>query len=91
MSYCDGPPRRIPAEFIGQPTATLQGWLTDAQAALQALSLGAKAITLSYNMGAGSKSVTYQPAELGMLQQRIDALAYVLGLTPRRRAMRPGF
>lgn len=88
MSYCAS---RVPAEFVGQPTATLQGWLTDAQIALQQLSLGTKAVSLSYDTGAGSKSVTYQAAEMAVLQQRIDALAYALGLSPRRRAMRPGF
>lgn len=88
-SYCT--PESMPAEFVGQSPATLQGWLTDAQNALQLLSLGGKAVSLAYNMGAGSKSVTYQPSEIGMLQQRIDTLAFVLGLGPRRRAMRPGF
>lgn len=88
MSYCSS---RMPAEFAGQSTATLQQWLSDAQTALQALSTGQKAVTLSYNMGAGAKSVTYQMTDIGMLQQRIDSLAYALGLSPRRRAMRPGF
>lgn len=85
MGYC------MPAEFVGQTTETLQAWLSAAQTALQDLSMGAKAITLSYNTGAGGKSVTYQQTDVGMLQQRIDSLAYALGLAPRRRAMRPGF
>lgn len=88
--YCDGP-RRVPAEFIGQSTETLHQWLTDAQIALQELSMGGKAVTLSYNSGAGSKSVTYRQTDIGTLQQRINALAYTLGLAPRRRAMSPGF
>jgi hypothetical protein len=89
MSYCV--PRCVPPEFVGQTTATLQAWLTDAQNALQQLALGSKAVSLSYNTGAGGKSVTYQATDMGMLQQRIDALAYALGLAPRRSAMRPGF
>lgn len=88
MSYCGN---RTPAEFVGQTTATLQQWLTDAQIALQQLSLGTKAVSLSYDTGAGSKSVTYQPGDIGALQQRIDTLAYVLGLGGRRRPMSPGF
>jgi hypothetical protein len=90
-SFDCGPPRRVPAEFVGIPTETLQAWLTAAQTALQQLTTGTNPNAASYTQGDGSKSVTYQPSDIGMLQQRIDALAYTLGLTPRRRAMRPGF
>jgi hypothetical protein len=89
--YCSGPPRRIPAEFVGVPQATLQLWLTQAQTALQALSMGQNPEAVSYTQGDGSKSVSYTKADIGMLTQRIDTLAYVLGLGGRRRAMRPGF
>ena len=80
-----------PAEFAGVPDTTLQAWLTDAQTALQTLTTGGKAVSLFYNSGAGHKSVTYTPADMGMLRQRVQDLARALGLVPRRRAMRPGF
>ncbi len=88
MSYTN---RQMSAEFIGQSPETLQAWLTAAQTALQDLSTGGKPVTLSYNTGAGSKSVTYQMTDIGMLERRISALAHALGLAPRRRAMSPGF
>lgn len=90
MSFYRGP-RRIPAEFVGQSTETLQAWLTEAQLAMRQLRTGGRAISLSYNMGAGSKAVTYQATNIGDLQNYIDELAYVLGLAPRRYAMSPGF
>jgi hypothetical protein len=90
-SYYGGPPRRMPAEFVGVPTETLQQWLTEAQTILQQLSLGANPNAVTYTQGDGSKSVTYQLSNIGQLQQRIDTLAYALGLGPRRYALRPGF
>jgi gpW len=89
--YWSGPPRRIPPEFIGVDPVTLQAWLTAAQLALQQLSLGQNPNSVAYAQGNGSKSVGYQQSDIGMLEQRIDTLAYALGLAPRRRAMRPGF
>ena len=90
MSYSSGPDT-MPSEFVGQTTATLTQWLADAQLALQQLTMGSNPNAVSYSQGDGSKSVTYQPSDIGMLQNRISSLAYALGLSPRRRAMRPGF
>jgi hypothetical protein len=89
--YWSGPPRHIPAEFIGVDPVTLQAWLTSAQAALQQLSIGGNPNSVAYAAGDGNKSVGYQQSDINMLLQRIRDLAYVLGLAPRRRAMRPGF
>ena len=93
MFFGGTPPRqppRIPAEFVGVPVATLQTWLLDAQTALQQVSLGKNVQSVSYSQG-GAQSVSYTPADAGMLQQRVMQLSAALGLTPRRRAMRPGF
>lgn len=74
-------------EFIGIAPVTLQQWLTAAQQALQDLSVGGKAVTVTYAQGDGSRSVTYTPAERGTLEGRVRALARALGLTGRSRAI----
>jgi hypothetical protein len=89
--YWSGPPRVIPAEFVGVDPVTLQAWLASAQAALQQLMLGQNPNSMAYAQGNGSKSVGYQQSDIGVLMQRIRDLAYVLGLAPRRHSMRPGF
>lgn len=82
---------RVPAEFLGVPTQTLQTWLANAQQALQDLTTGGKVEVAAYTQGDGSKSVTYTRADLAALQQRISAIAQVLsgGRAYRRRPIRP--
>lgn len=77
----------IVPEFVGVDPATLQAWLTASQQALQDLSLGNKAVTLSYAQGDGNKAVTYTPAQIPQLEQRIRNLARALGLVGPRRAI----
>lgn len=85
MSYSS---TRIPAEFVGVDQATLQQWLTDAQNAQQQLVLGRNVQVASYAQGAGTKSITYTPADLPALTQRINKLAQALGLVQcARRAI----
>ena len=83
--------RAVPAEYVGVSTETLQVWLTSAQTALNQLESGANPNSVSYAAGDGSKSVTYQMANAETLRKRIRDLAFVLGLTGPRRALRPGF
>lgn len=71
--------------LVGVPRTTLQTWLTQAQAALQALMLGQKIVTASY----GDKSVTYTPGEIQYLTQWIHLLQRQLNIVPPRRAIRP--
>lgn len=78
---------RIPPEFIGVSEATLQGWLSDLQQALQDLTIGGKPQTLSYAQGDGQKAVTYTPADQARIEQRIRSIAAALGLVPPRRAI----
>lgn len=82
---------RLPAEFVGQSTQTLQSWLASAQQALQDLETGAKVEVAAYTQGdGGQKSVTYTRATMGVLRQRIAALVQALGGgRPRRRPARP--
>jgi hypothetical protein len=79
----------IPSESIlaGVDQATLQQWLTDAQAALQALMIGGRPVSLSYD----GKSVTYTQADRGELGNWIYLLQRQLGLVHGRRALVPIF
>jgi hypothetical protein len=71
-------------------TAQLQTALANAQQAYLDLSTGAKAVTLSYAQGAGSKSVTYQQTSLPNLVALIKQLQAQLGIVHRPRSpMRP--
>lgn len=81
-----------PPELIGVSDATLQVWLTNAQAAIQDLTTGGKIQTAAYTQGGdGSKSVTYSKADLPALYRRVQTLAQALGLVEKRRPMRPYF
>ncbi|HET6606735.1 MAG TPA: gpW family head-tail joining protein [Rhodopila sp.] len=76
--------------FAGMSTAQLQTALANAQQAYLDLSTGAKAVTLSYAQGAGSKSVTYQQTSLPNLVALIKQLQAQLGIVHRPRSpMRP--
>jgi hypothetical protein len=73
--------------LTGVPAATLQQWLTSAQAALAALNSGAKVVQAAY----GDKNVSYTQANLAQLQAWIYQLQRQLGIVPPRRAIMPYF
>jgi gpW len=74
--------------LAGVPTATLQQWLSDAQAAYAALMTGRREISVGYD----GKSVTYSQTEIGQLQAWIMTLMSALGMVCRaRRPMIPFF
>lgn len=77
----------IPPEFVGVDPTVLQSWLSAAQQALQDLALGGKPVTVSYTQGDGARAVTYTPAQIPVLEQRIRSLARALGLAGPRRAI----
>jgi hypothetical protein len=67
--------------------AVLQQRLTDAQNALHLLMIGQNANVVSYAQGAGSKSVTYSPADMPALRAYIAQLIRQLGYCSPRRAI----
>lgn len=88
--------RRFSADTVsllaGRPLATLQSDLAAAQQAYVDLSSGSKVVNATYAQGAGSRSVTYTPADMGALQMLIRSLQQQLGIIQRTRApIRPVF
>jgi hypothetical protein len=77
--------------FANVAPATLQCWLNDAQNALHSLLIGGKPVMVSYGMGDGQKSVTYQRANEAALRQHIMELEKLLGINRGRRAIRMRF
>jgi len=76
--------------FAGMSQAQLQAALTAAQQAYINLSSGAKAVTVSYAQGNGSKSVTYQQTSVANLNALIKQLQAQLGIVRHpRRPFRP--
>lgn len=73
--------------IAGQPVATLQRWLNDAQNALAALMIGRREVVIDYD----GKSVTYSAATRGDLEAWISLLQMQLGMTKNRRALRVYF
>jgi hypothetical protein len=71
----------------GQPRATLQQWLSDAQTALAALMTGRREVSVSYD----GKAVTYSSANRSDLEAWIGLLQRQLGVNRGRRALRPYF
>jgi hypothetical protein len=71
--------------LTGLSKQTLEQWLLQAQNALQSLMIGQRTVTASY----GDKSITYTPADQGMLVQWIHMLQRQLNTVPPRRALRP--
>lgn len=65
----------IPAAYVGLSPDQLAANLAQAQAALQQLRCGVKVVTASYAQGDGARSVTYDRADLGSLQQLVNELA----------------
>ena len=81
----------VPSYLVGVSQATLTQWLADAQQALHDLQTGAKGESYSYTQGDGSRSITYTRADVDKLLRYTQDLAMALGLTRRRRAIRPIF
>ena len=77
--------------FYGVPRPTLERWLSEAQTAFQQVQTGAKAVTVTYGMGDGQKSVTYNHTNQLALRTHIDELMTALGRQRRRRAITPYF
>ena len=73
--------------MAGASAATLQGWLTSAQAAYAALMIGQSEVTVGYD----GKTVTYVAADVGRLEGFITLLQRQLGVNRGRRALRPWF
>ncbi|AKM29271.1 phage head-tail adapter protein [Pandoraea faecigallinarum] len=71
--------------FAGMPTAAVQQALANAQAALIQLQSGQKGVSFSYAQGDGTKSVTYQQADIAALTALIRQLQQQLGIIPRAR------
>lgn len=74
-----------PSIFAGMTTEQLQAYLASAQHAYIELSSGKRVATVAYAQGDGSKSVSFQAAELGALMQLIRMLQMELGIVPRAR------
>ncbi|MFW5401710.1 gpW family head-tail joining protein [Yersinia sp. 1252 StPb PI] len=69
--------------------AQLEEALNRAQQAYIELSSGAKGVSFSYAQGDGTRSVTYQQTDIGILMGLIQFLQAQLGIVKRpRRAIR---
>jgi hypothetical protein len=77
--------------FAGVPQATLQQWLNEATTALHTLLTGNKPVVVSYGMGDGQKSVSYQRTDEAKLRRHCDELRVLLGQGGRRRPIRLAF
>ncbi|HHH0684241.1 TPA: gpW family head-tail joining protein [Yersinia enterocolitica] len=63
----------------------LRSALTQAQQAYLELSTGAKGVSFSYAQGDGTRSVSYQPTDIGQLTSLIQLLQAQLGVVSRSR------
>jgi len=78
--------------LAGIAATTLHAWLSQAQQAYQDLMVGAKAVTLTYGMGDGQKSVTYHRIDSPKLLAWIGQLQAELRMPGcGRRAMAPRY
>ncbi|MGG5811459.1 hypothetical protein [Falsiroseomonas sp. CW058] len=75
-------------------TATLKAWHAEALAALQALSIGRREVSLSYSTPGSSRAGAFTPANRAELMQWIGQIADALAARgalaqarPRRRAI----
>lgn len=73
------------SDLANVPLATLQAWQLAALTAMQQLSTGQKVVTASYSQGDGSRSVTYNQANMADLRAWLAKLNAQLGLGSRRR------
>lgn len=80
MSTC-----AVPGIFYGVATATLQGWLAEAQVALHELKTGARGVSYAYTQGDGPKAVTYTAASIPALEDHIRELQKALGVIRHAR------
>ncbi|ECY3258053.1 phage head-tail adapter protein [Salmonella enterica subsp. enterica serovar Alachua] len=71
--------------LAGMPRAQLQLALTQAQEAYVELSTGSKGVSFTYAQGDGTRSVTYQPADMAQLAAFIQLLQAQLGIVARPR------
>ena len=63
--------------FSGISTATLQGWLTDAQNALQQLALGKQVVRVATSDG---KSISFTAGDVDKLKQHIRTLQSAIAI-----------
>lgn len=78
--------------LAGVDTVTLQGWLSDAQAALAKLSTGTQEVTIIVTGGGQHREVTYARPDMGALSNWIRMLQAQLGIITRpRRAIGVSF
>jgi AcrR family transcriptional regulator len=92
--YYGGAPCYPPAEYAGMSQATIQALFESKQALLQRLVSDQQIMNAAYTQGDGSKSISYNNTndkQIDALRQDLRTLAYILGLGPRRRALRMGF
>lgn len=80
-----------PPVLTGVPPATLQQWLTQAQAALQAVTVGSQPVSVRYAQGGGERMVTYSRTNIGALTAWIGQLRAALGQTRARRPVYVSF
>lgn len=71
--------------YDGRSNADLQARLSALLAAYDELVTGQKAVTANYSQADGSKSVTFQQADLVRLQADISLLQQKLGIIHRAR------
>lgn len=71
----------------GIPPERLRDMLTQAQEAKFDIMMGKRGVSFSYTQGDGTRSVTYQQADIAQLNELIAEIQTALGIG-RRRAIR---
>lgn len=71
--------------YDGRSRADLQAQLTALQAAYDQLVAGQQVVTGSYAQGDGTRSVTFRPTDLGLLDGTISIIQQKLGIVRRAR------
>ncbi|MDT0355684.1 gpW family head-tail joining protein [Herbaspirillum huttiense F1] len=79
------------SDLANVPIDTLRQWQIDALQAMHDLSTGKKRVTISYSQGDGTRSVTYQQANIDDLRAWLAKLNAQLGLGSRRRPIWTNF
>lgn len=80
-----------PPVLAGVPPATLQEWLGQAQAALQAVTVGGQPVSVRYAQGNGERMVTYSRTNISALTAWIAQLRAALGQARARRPIGVSF
>lgn len=85
--------RQYSGALTGIDRPTLQGWLRDAQSALNTLALGQREITVIVTGGGQHREVTFERNQNSMAQLRawIGELQRALGIGGQRRAIPVSF